>query len=48
MFKWYGAWLCKKGSHNKEVMSSRYSFGMLTVKTRCKRCGKEETFGRRA
>ncbi|ASR78839.1 hypothetical protein AARONPHADGERS_16 [Bacillus phage AaronPhadgers] len=48
MFKRFGAWLCKRGRHDREVMGSRYSFGMLTVKTKCKRCGKEETLGRRA
>ncbi|AHZ10033.1 hypothetical protein [Bacillus phage Hakuna] len=44
MFKRIGAWLCKKGSHDKEITRSSYSFGMLTVRTKCKRCGKKQVF----
>lgn len=37
-------WLCKIGRHNNEVTDQRYGFGMLTIKTKCKRCGKESIF----
>ncbi|USL89531.1 hypothetical protein vBBcePLY3_00020 [Bacillus phage vB_BceP_LY3] len=37
-----GKWLCSKGKHDREITDRRINYNMLTVKTKCKRCGKEE------
>ncbi|AMW62906.1 hypothetical protein DIGNKC_14 [Bacillus phage DIGNKC] len=44
MFKRLGEWLCKRGRHDKEILGSSFSFGVLTVRTECKRCGKKQVF----
>ncbi|QOR56273.1 hypothetical protein KNV66_gp30 [Bacillus phage DLc1] len=41
MIKKITNWLCKIEKHNNEITDTRYGFGMLTIKTKCKRCGKE-------
>lgn len=36
-----GKWLCNKGKHKNEITDRRINYNMMTVKTKCVRCGKE-------
>lgn len=44
MIKKIGKWLCGKDKHSRVVTDRRINYNMMTVKTKCKRCGKEEIF----
>ncbi|AZU99728.1 hypothetical protein DK1_000024 [Bacillus phage DK1] len=32
---------CKRDIHNNEIIDKRINYNMMTIKTKCKRCGKE-------